>query len=115
MSPFATLGSRVDDMKRLDYERPSYGEKLVTGTIVQVDRFGNVVTDVERSRIAFSPFALRVHYTTVTDLRTTYASAGNEPFLIVGSNGTIEISVGGASASEMLQLKRRERVEITPG
>ena len=82
---------------------------------MQIDRFGNVVTDVERSRIGFAPFALRVHYTTITELRTTYASAGNEPFLIVGSNGTIEISVGGASASEMLQLKRRDRVEIMRG
>jgi S-adenosylmethionine hydrolase len=113
-TPLDTLGPRIEDMKRLDYERPTYGEKVVTGTVVQVDRFGNVVTDVERSRIAFAPFALRVHYTNITDLRTTYASAGNEPFLIVGSNGTIEISVGGASASEMLQLKRRDRVEITP-
>ena len=100
-------------MKRLDYTPPSYGDERVNGTIVQIDRFGNAVTDVERARLGFEHFALRIHYATIRELRTTYAAAGAEPFLIVGSNGTLEISVGGASASEMLHLKRGDPVEIT--
>jgi S-adenosyl-L-methionine hydrolase (adenosine-forming) len=109
------LGPAITDMARLGYTPPSYGSEIVTGTIVQIDRFGNAVTDVERTRLGFDHFALRIHYATIRELRTSYSAAGAEPFLIVGSNGTLEISVGGASASEMLRLKRGDQVEITAG
>ena len=106
------LGPAADDAKRLDYKPPAYRDDLVTGTVVHVDRFGNAITDIERAKIAFERFALRVHYATIKDLRTDYGG-GQEPFLIIGSHGTVEISVGGANAADMLHLKRGDQVEIT--
>ena len=55
---------------------------------------------------------MRVHYATIRDIRTDYGG-GHEPFLIVGSTGMVEISVGSANAAEMLHLKRGDQVEIT--
>lgn len=107
------LGPAVSDAKRLDYTPPVYRDDLVTGTVVHIDRFGNVITDVERAKIPFDRFALRVHYATIQTLRTDYGR-GREPFLIVGSHGTVEISVGSANAADMLHLKRGDQVEITP-
>jgi len=106
------LGPAVTDAKRLDYTPPVYENDRVTGTIVHIDRFGNVITDIARAKIPFERFALRVQYATIKDLRTDY-SGGHEPFLIVGSHGTVEISLGSASAADMLRLKRGEKVEIT--
>lgn len=108
------FGPAVSDAKMLEYNPPVYGEELVTGTIVHIDRFGNAITDVERARIPFERFALRVHYATIQNLRADYGSGGHEPFLIIGSHGTVEISVGSANAAEMLHLKRGDQVEITP-
>jgi S-adenosylmethionine hydrolase len=105
------LGPAIDDMIRLEYERPSYGS-VVRGTIVHVDHFGNAITDIERSRIAFERFTARVHYTRIEKIATNYA-AWPEPFLIAGSNGTIEISIAGGSAADVLHLRRGDRVEIT--
>jgi hypothetical protein len=106
------LGPVVGDAKRLDYTPPVYREDVVTGSVAHIDHFGNVITDVERAKIAFDRFALRVHYAMITDVRTDYGG-GHEPFLIVGSTGMVEISVGSANAAEMLRLKRGDQVEIT--
>ncbi|HVG23871.1 MAG TPA: SAM-dependent chlorinase/fluorinase [Thermoanaerobaculia bacterium] len=109
----AELGPRLESYSRLRYERPSYGE-VVRGTIVAVDRFGNAITDLERARIPFAPFALRVREQTIDRVETSYGNAAPGAFLIVGSTGCIEISVANASAAERLQLRRLERVELWP-
>src|SRR5216684_954750 len=53
------LGPRAGDLVRLDYQPPSYDRRRVDGTIVSIDRFGNLITDIERSRIPFAPFAMQ--------------------------------------------------------
>ena len=107
------LGPRLEGMVTLPYERPSYGE-VVRGTIVAVDRFGNAITDVERVKIPFERFALRVGSHIIDRLERTYGEAAPGAFLIAGSAGCIEISVANASAAERLQLRRLERVELWP-
>ena len=109
-SPIEHLGPRADDLVRIDYSPPSYDRRRVDGTIVGVDRFGNVITDVERSRIPFENFSLQSPE--ITRISTTYSGEG--PFLIVGSTGCIEISLAGASAATVLQLSRGDRVTIVP-
>lgn len=113
-TPLTEFGPPVESIETLPYEPPAYGESLVRGTIVAVDRFGNAVTDVEARRIPFAPFALTVHDVFIDRLETTYGDAAPGPFLIVGSNGTIEISVANAAAAERLGLRRLDRVVLTP-
>jgi S-adenosylmethionine hydrolase len=112
-TPLSGLGPPVASYSRLRYERPAYGE-VVHGTIVAVDRFGNAITDVERAKIPFAPFALRVREHTIDRIEDNYGNAAPGAFLIVGSTGCIEISVANASAAERLQLRRLERVELGP-
>ncbi len=112
-TPLAELGPRLDALERLRYEPPLYGD-VVRGTIVAVDRFGNAITDVERAKIPFGPFALRVRDHVIDRMEQNYGNAAPGAFLIVGSTGCVEISVANASAAERLQLRRLERVELTP-
>ena len=79
-----------------------------------MDRFGNAITDIERARVPFAPFALRVREHVIDRVESNYGHAAPGAFLIVGSTGCIEISVANASAAERLQLRRLERVELTP-
>lgn len=111
--PLADLGPPVDSIVTLPYKPPVYGERT-RGSIVAIDRFGNAITDIEVSRVARQPFMLRVRELTIERLETNYAGAAPGAFLIIGSMGTIEISVAGASAAERLQLRRLERVELLP-
>ena len=107
------LGPRLGAIQRLPYEPPTYGD-VVRGTIVAVDRFGNAITDIERARMPFDAFALRVRDHVIDRVELNYGNAAPGAFLIVGSTGCIEISVANASAAERLQLRRLERVALTP-
>ena len=111
--PLRDVGPATDTIELLPYTAPAYGE-VVRGTIVAIDRFGNAITDIEADRVPFAPYALRIHHQTIERLETTYANAAPGAFLIIGSQGTVEISVAGASAAERLQLRRLQRVELRP-
>jgi S-adenosyl-L-methionine hydrolase (adenosine-forming) len=94
------VGPVVRDMVMLEY---------TPGSIVVIDHFGNAITDIEPPS---PPFALRIGDRTIDRVCRTYEEGGDEPFLIVGSSGTIEISVRNGSAAEALGLRRGQRVTI---
>lgn len=98
------LGPRIENLATLEYEGPTYSSEEVRGTVMAIDRFGNVITDIDPSRV---PFA-------IPRLERNYGDAAPGTFHIVGSAGTIEISIANGSAAEELQLQRRQRVELRP-
>ena len=113
-TPLHELGPRVDAMVMLDYAPPSYDCARAEGTIVSVDRFGNLVTDIDAARLPFPRYAARAGARIIARVARAYGDAGDGAFLIVGSTGCIEISVANASAAALLQLSRGDRVTIVP-
>lgn len=113
-TPLAELGPRVDAMVTLDYEPPSYDCAAAAGTIVAVDRFGNLITDIETARLPFARFTARAGAHTIARTARAYGEGGEGAFLITGSTDCVEISVANASAAALLQLGRGDRVTIVP-
>jgi S-adenosylmethionine hydrolase len=113
-TPLHELGPRVDGMVTLDYQPPSYDCAAAAGTIVAVDRFGNLITDIETARLPFARFAARAGGHSIARMAYTYGEGAEGPFLITGSTGCVEISVSEASAAALLQLGRGDRVTIVP-
>jgi len=109
----ADVGPRIEDIVTLDYNPPTYGE-VVAGTVVAIDRFGNVITDLEAARVPFAPFAMQIAGHTIDRLERNYGDAAAGPFLIVGSTGHLEISTANESAAERLGVTRLQRVELRP-
>jgi S-adenosylmethionine hydrolase len=110
--PLAELGPRVQSIVRLRYEEPRYEADHARGTVIATDRFGNLITDLERARIPFDAMMLQARSVTIDRVERSYAGAEPGPFLIVGSSGCIEISVANGSAAERLQMRRLDRVEV---
>jgi hypothetical protein len=110
-TPLEDLGPRIESLLTLPYTAPAYGA-VVMGTIVAIDRFGNAITDIEASRVPFTPFAMLVGDAVIDRLERTYTGAG--AFLLAGSTGCVEISIAGGSAAERLHLRRLQRVELRP-
>ncbi len=79
-----------------------------------VDRFGNLVTDIETTRLPFARFTARAGAHTIARMASAYGEAGDGPFLITGSSGCVEISVANGSAAELLRLSRGDRVTVVP-
>ncbi|MFL6246743.1 MAG: S-adenosyl-l-methionine hydroxide adenosyltransferase family protein [Thermoanaerobaculia bacterium] len=107
------LGPRIESIVTLDYEPPRYGEN-VPGTVVAIDRFGNVITDIEAARVPFAKFAMHIGEHVIDRVERNYGDAGPGAFLIVGSTGRIEISIANGNAAERLGIKRLQRVELRP-
>lgn len=113
----ADLGPRAEfsSLVRLDYERPEYRPSECAGTIVAIDRFGNVITDIDATLVKqLSGSELCLGQTRVSRFFETYESGrGTDgPFMIIGSNGTVEVSVAGGSAATVLGVTRLDRVAL---
>lgn len=110
--PFSDTGPPLTSIVRIAYEPPDYGPDTAQGRIMAVDRFGNLITDIERARLPFDEYELHARDLVIDRIESSYGDAAPGPFLIVGSSGCIEISVANGSAAEQLRLRRLQRVEV---
>jgi S-adenosylmethionine hydrolase len=106
-APPTRLGKPITDFMRLTFEHPvRTARRGWTGTVLSVDRFGNLVTNfpaVDFPHIEQAPFEMLVGLQTVTKLARNYAEgAPGELFAIAGSSGYVEISSSQASAAKIL-------------
>ncbi len=99
------LGPRVDDPVRLALPRLTITPEGVTGAVVHVDRFGNLVTNIPETWT--SAGRVVVGGRDLGAVRRTYAEvAPGEALALVGSAGLLEISVRDGSAAAVLGLGR---------
>ena len=93
------------------------GRDGLTGTILRVDKFGNLVTNLRagnyRERLRAGKFMLSISGHRVHRLCRSYREAkGPEPFVIWGSLGLLEISCNQASAARRLEAGARDEFEL---
>jgi S-adenosylmethionine hydrolase len=114
----AGLGRPLAAWQSLTVPEPVVSEVTVTGEVLRVDRFGNLVTNVDRR--TFDRFAgaggleITAGPHAVTKVVATYSEA--EPGTVCalfGSTEHLEIAVNGASAADQLQLARGAPVTIS--
>jgi S-adenosyl-L-methionine hydrolase (adenosine-forming) len=97
-APLASLGAPAGRLVKLSW--PTRAE------IVHVDRFGNLITNLEKldGELVAGEFRTR-------KLVSSYAAvARGEPLAILGSHGFVEIAVRDGSAAAVLGLQRGARV-----
>ncbi|MFX0091081.1 MAG: S-adenosyl-l-methionine hydroxide adenosyltransferase family protein, partial [Candidatus Hodarchaeota archaeon] len=84
------------------------------GEIIRIDHFGNAITTINRWTPA-SMFHVQIgKHLYDFHLRKTYELGEEVPFLIVGSSGTLEISMKGRSAAKHLNLRAGQKILISP-
>lgn len=94
--------------------RPRWeGRAVCRGRVVHIDRFGNLVSDVAPPGGGIASVrAVRTAGREVRAVARTYAEAApGTPFAYVGSFGTLEIGVPGASAKRALGAARGQSFE----
>jgi len=114
----AKFGPLITDYLRLDFDKPTRtGRRAWTGAILKVDRFGNIVTNfsvVDFPDLNKRHFEMAAGPQRISAFAHNYAERGaGELFLIVGSSGYYEISVGQASAAKMLGCGAGAPLELT--
>jgi S-adenosylmethionine hydrolase len=113
----AALGRTLSDCARLDIPQPQIDADRLTGTVLLVDAFGNLVTNIERRALeAFAksgPIQILAAGKAVPRLVSTYADiAPGEVCALFGSSDHLELAAQADSAAERLGLTRGAAVEI---
>jgi S-adenosyl-L-methionine hydrolase (adenosine-forming) len=116
----AKIGPEITDYVRFTVPKPKREGNIVKGTVLKVDRFGNLVTNITPELVPEllaappAPFSLTVGKAAVKTLRTNYAqAAAGEVFAIVGSMGYLEISANRAPASQLAGVGRGAEVTMS--
>ena len=81
------------------------GDTMIQGTVLAVDRFGNLITNLKPEDISM-PFKILAGQREITALRKTYGEGmPGELIVVPGSAGYLEIAMKGGSASAALSMK----------
>lgn len=112
-----SLGRTITDFVRLGLPEPTLSDHEIAGEVVRVDRFGNLITNIDHrafDRLAQGgAIAVTVSGHEVSRLVTTYAEAAHEELCaLFGSTDHLEIAVNAGSAAETLQIGRGAEVTI---
>jgi S-adenosylmethionine hydrolase len=112
------LGRAAADLHRIEIPVAEVGDSAIRGAVLRVDRFGNLVTNVDRK--AFEKFAsgrqvqVSVGGRTVERLVATYAEIpAGEVCALFGSTDHLELAANAGSAADMLGVTRGGAVTIT--
>jgi S-adenosyl-L-methionine hydrolase (adenosine-forming) len=111
------LGRMITDYQRIDVPTLETSADALRGVAVHVDRFGNLVTNIDRR--TFEAFAKHGHIRilaadrAVERLVSTYAEiAAGEVCALFGSSDHLELAANAASAASILGLGKNAIVEI---
>ncbi len=114
------MGRPVHDPILLDEAQPHGVGGALEGTVVHVDRFGNLVTNISRRDIETldptgqAPLRLEIADSVISGVKRTYAEVGIGKLLaVVGSSGLLEISANRRSAADILGAGRGTTVRVT--
>lgn len=114
----AALGRPLKSLHTLPVPEPVADGGVVTGEVVRVDRFGNLITNIDRATFgkrAAGPMRITAGGHEVPRLVDAYAEAGpRELCALFGSTDHLEISENGGSAAVRLSLGRGAAVRVEP-
>lgn len=121
----AELGPELDPAEMLlltDLRARRSPGGRITGRIVHIDRFGNLVTNIAAAllRPSAAPAAdraatVRLAGQAIVGLQRTYADGqAGRPLALLGSRGYLEIAVTGGSAQRYFGAGRGDAVDVGP-
>ncbi|HEY6290925.1 MAG TPA: SAM-dependent chlorinase/fluorinase [Terriglobia bacterium] len=110
-----SFGRLITDYARLEVAKPErVSPALVRGTVLRVDKFGNLITNFKPEDVAAGvTICLLINDRLVTRLVSSYAAGRpGEVFAILGSVGFLEIAARQASAAELLDARPGTEVRL---
>jgi S-adenosylmethionine hydrolase len=116
--PPGRFGKPIDNYLRRQFETPQRsGKRTWTGTVLKIDRFGNLITNFRADQfpaVRERPFELWVGFEKIRRLVLNYAEGGfGEVFLIEGSAGFLEVASNQGSAAKLLGVGVGAPAELT--
>jgi S-adenosylmethionine hydrolase len=112
----AALGRPAGALVRLALPQARATERGVTGEVMRIDRFGNLITNIDRAafeRLGAGRLTIRVGGAEVSRVVASYADAQpGELCALMGSSNRLEIAARDGSAAQALAVGRGAAVHI---
>jgi S-adenosylmethionine hydrolase len=113
--PIERLGDRIDQMMALPpFLASASASGVLLGTIVHIDRFGNVVTTVHASQLGSGQNAVRIENKLIPSFVRTYGD-GAGLVALIGSSGYLEVAEVNGNAAVRLGARIGDRVTVELG
>jgi len=124
VSAYLSLGTGISAMgrKTVDYyypeiKKPHFKENAISGSIIHIDRFGNLITNISRHYLEkFNLYnSLRIHAgkSILGEIKECYSSVEEgAPVALFSSSGFLEIGMNKGNAQEALNLNKGDKIEI---
>lgn len=117
--PLGSFGRLVPNYERLSIPEPAWAQHAMSGQIVYIDRFGNLITNLTAYHVKevsgltkrSTPY-IRLGGITIDGLLQSYAEGSSEPQALINSNGYVEVFVKEGRAADRLNLARGARVDL---
>jgi S-adenosylmethionine hydrolase len=113
-----SFGKPIEDWIRLDWPSPQRSGEILRGTVLRIDHFGNLITNISPQDLSSQgklghALEILIGKHTIRRVCASYAEAtAGEPFAIMGSAGLLEISVRQASAAALLGIRPQQEFEV---
>jgi len=109
--PEKKIGPIFNEYRRFPFPQPEKAGNRITGQVIAIDHFGNVVTNIMRNYLS-AKAVFNISDRMLKDLKLTYASVPEgEPLALIGSFGFLEFSVRNGNFARMFDVKIGAPVE----
>jgi len=110
------LGRPAGAIHRIELPHAHLDGDRISGQVLRVDRFGNLITNIDRrtfDRLASAPLEIQIGSRVISKVVSAYADAApGELCALFGSTEHLEIAANGASAAAELDLGRGAPVHV---
>jgi len=115
--PFEELGTKLSRMEVYHWAIPTNDKDAIQGWVLHIDRFGNLITNIPEKLIQTlaNTDKLRIYVGNhvLKGLVNTYGSVeAGEALALIGSAGTLEISINKGNAADMLGIQQGAPVSV---
>ncbi|MBI3649578.1 MAG: SAM-dependent chlorinase/fluorinase [Acidobacteria bacterium] len=112
------MGAEISDYVKFNLPTPAVvSAKQLRGHVIQVDRFGNIITNITSAELpperAAQGMRLRIgKHEAARCLKNFSEAANNELFAYFGSAGFLELAVARQNAARLVEARRGMEIEI---
>lgn len=97
----------------LDYYQPEISHNTIRGTVVHIDHFGNLITNISSEFIIDKALKISIAGKIIDRLSLTYSEVdAGDLIAIIGSHNNLEISVNYGNAATLLDADRGSEIII---
>jgi hypothetical protein len=118
-APPASFGPETNRTVKPDFAKVTFDKGVLTGEILYVDRFGNIITNIDQENLrclnarGWVEVALGLQKIKVK-LGETYAQAKrHEPLVLLGSQGYVEIAINQGNAAEKFHANPSDKISLS--